>query len=45
MQEGTQDSVLITILLQNNQATINSIGEGNKELGLNTTLAQVDCKN
>lgn len=44
MQEGIQDTVAITILLENNKVTINSIHPENEELGLKTTIAKVDCQ-
>ena len=44
MQEGIEDTTSITILLENNKVTINTIDKGDKGLGLNTTMPKIDCK-
>lgn len=44
MQEGIKDTVLITIVLENDKAIISSVNKEDEELGLNATLSKMDCK-
>lgn len=43
-QEGIKDTVLITILLENDKAIISSVNKEDEGLGLNATLSKMDCK-